>query len=59
VQLTNQAAYDEIQHVLAALPDEAAREMVLFALVVRRCRQCFRHDPEERFLCCSDRGGAR
>jgi hypothetical protein len=56
--LTNQAAYDEIQKILAMLPDEDGRKVVLFALLVKRCRKCFDYDPQENFWCCyGSRGG--
>ena len=42
---TNQAAYDEIQRILASLPDEGARQVVLNALLVNRCRACLDYDP--------------
>lgn len=45
VQLTNQAAYDEIQKILALLPDEEATQTVLFALLTNRCRTCLVYDP--------------
>lgn len=58
LKLTNQAAYDEIQKILAALPDEDARKNVLFALLVNRCKQCLDYDPQGSFWCCYDsRGG--
>ncbi|HSX23361.1 MAG TPA: hypothetical protein VLE97_11360 [Gaiellaceae bacterium] len=58
VQLTNQAAYDEVCAILALLPDDGAREMVLFALMVKRCKKCFRYDAQEQFSCCREsRGG--
>lgn len=56
--LTNQTAYDEIQKILQALPDEEARTTVLFALLTNRCRKCLDYDPQGQFWCCYDsRGG--
>lgn len=52
-ELTNQAAYDEIQRVLAKL-DEDAKTTVLFALLVNRCRKCLVYDPTGSFWCCYD-----
>lgn len=58
---THQAAFDEIQRVLAGLPDEAARKDVLEALLVDRCRQCLDYDPNAtrtgRWCCYDSRGG--
>jgi hypothetical protein len=55
---TNQAAYDEIQKILAALPDEEARKGMLFLLLIDRCRKCLAYDPSGSFWCCDDsRGG--
>jgi len=57
-QLTNQGAYDEIQKILASLPDEEGRKDVLFALLVNRCKKCLDYDPQGSFWCCYDsRGG--
>lgn len=55
IKLTsNQAAYDEIQNILAALPNEEARKLVLLALLIKRCKKCFDYDPQEQFRCCYD-----
>ena len=43
--LTNQAAYDEVQKILAMLPDEDARKVVLWALTLDRCKTCMTYDP--------------
>jgi hypothetical protein len=55
IQLTRQTAYDEIQKILAMLPDEAAKQLVLFALLVDRCRKCLAYDPTGLFGCCPDK----
>ena len=56
--LTNQGAHDEIQKILAMLPDEDARKTVLFAVLVNRCKKCLDYDPHGSFWCCYDtRGG--
>ena len=53
-KLTNQAAYDEIQKIMAMLPDEEAREFILFVLLTDRCRACLKYDPKGLFRCCYD-----
>lgn len=53
--LTNQAAYDEIQKIMALLPGEEARKFILFVLLTDRCRTCFKHDPSGEFWCCPAR----
>lgn len=56
--LTNQAAYDEIQKILAMLPDEDARKFILCVLLTDRCRACLEHAPEHEPGCRYDaRGG--
>ena len=45
IKLSTQAAYDEIMKILAMLPDEEARETVLFALLGNRCRGCLNYLP--------------
>lgn len=56
--LTNQDAYDEIQKILAMLPDEDARKFILFVLLTDRCRTCLERDPQHEPGCPSDaRGG--
>lgn len=57
VQLTNQEAYDEIQNILAALPDEEAKKTVLFALLTNRCKKCLDYNPSGQFWCCYDSRG--
>lgn len=57
VQLTNQAAYDEIQKILADLPDEEAKKTVLFALLTNRCRRCLDYNPSGQFWCCYESKG--
>lgn len=58
IALTNQSAFDEIQKILAALPDEDARKLVLIALLTNRCRKCLDYDESGSFWCCYDsRGG--
>ena len=56
---TNQAAHDEIQKILAMLPDEDARKLVLLALLTNRCRKCLDYDPQGSFWCCYDSRGER
>jgi hypothetical protein len=55
--MTNQDAYDEIQKILAALPDEDARQLVLTAVLTNRCRKCLDYDPSGSFWCCYDSRG--
>jgi hypothetical protein len=55
----NQTAYDEIQRILEALPDEVSQKAVLSALLTNRCRQCLDHDPQGQFWCCYDSRGDR
>lgn len=58
LKLPNQAAHDEIQKILAALPNEDARKLVLSALLTKRCRRCLDYDESGSFWCCYDsRGG--
>jgi len=57
LKVTNQAAYDEIQKILATLPDEEARKTVLFALLINRCRKCLDYDSSGSFWCCYDSRG--
>ena len=57
VKRPNQDAYDEIQKILVELPDENARQVVLFALLTKRCRKCFAYDPSEQFECCNNSRG--
>lgn len=57
MKLTNQAAYDEIQKILATLTDEEDRKLVLMALLTKRCRKCLDYDESESFWCCYDSRG--
>jgi hypothetical protein len=59
-QPTNQHAYNEIQRILGPLPDEEARKFVIWAVLTKRCKECFAYDPSEQFECCQNaRGGRR
>jgi hypothetical protein len=47
-----------IRVLLAALPDDAARALVLERVLENRCRKCLDYDPSGQFWCCYDsRGG--
>lgn len=54
---THQAAIDEIQKILAALPDDEACKIVLSALLTHRCRKCLDYDESGSFWCCYDSRG--
>jgi len=56
-KLTNQAAYDEIQKIMAMLPDEEARKFILWVLLTNRCRKCLDYDSSGNFWCCYDLRG--
>lgn len=58
--LTNQAAHDEIQKILAMLPNEGSRKFVLWALLVNRCKTCLDYNCNPSDSCGSSyesRGG--
>ena len=48
---------EEIQKILASLPDEAARISALSALLTNRCRTCLEYDPNGSFWCCYNSRG--